>query len=98
MTGINNSVLSRIETNERPVKVEELIKFAKVFDVTTDYLSGNKNGELSNASKEFIYSIDLSENEAVNKIRETFSYKGQELTEDQAKTIYYLSLGVLKKD
>lgn len=36
--GINNSVLSRIEADKRPVESELLEKFAEVFEVSTDYI------------------------------------------------------------
>ncbi|MDX9816377.1 MAG: helix-turn-helix transcriptional regulator [Smithellaceae bacterium] len=35
---INNSVLSRIEASKRPIEDELLVKFAEIFNVTTDYL------------------------------------------------------------
>lgn len=38
--GINNSVLSRIESGKRPVEDTEIIKFAEYFRVSTDYLLG----------------------------------------------------------
>lgn len=38
--GINNSVLSRIESGKRSVRVEELNKFAEVFGVKPDYILG----------------------------------------------------------
>ncbi len=38
--GINNSVLSRIEAGKRPVEDDLLIKFANIFNVTTDYILG----------------------------------------------------------
>ncbi|MDQ0816026.1 transcriptional regulator with XRE-family HTH domain [Bacillus pumilus] len=37
---INYSVLSRIESGKRPVTDSELLKFADIFDVSTDYLVG----------------------------------------------------------
>lgn len=40
---INYSVLSRIETNDRPIKDDELSKIADFFGVTTDYLLGRPN-------------------------------------------------------
>jgi transcriptional regulator with XRE-family HTH domain len=39
-TNINVSVLNRIELNTRPVRDDELVKFADVFDVSADYLIG----------------------------------------------------------
>lgn len=40
MVNINYSVLSRIETGERPLKDDEVILLADFFKVTTDYLLG----------------------------------------------------------
>lgn len=50
---INYSVLSRIETNDRPIKDDELSKIADFFGVTTDYLLGrpNKHNSLKEKSK-----------------------------------------------
>jgi transcriptional regulator with XRE-family HTH domain len=41
--GINNSVLSRIESGKRDVEDYLLVKFAEVFNVSTDYLLGLTN-------------------------------------------------------
>lgn len=40
---INHSVLSRIETCERPMKDDELLKIADFFNVSTDYLLGRSS-------------------------------------------------------
>lgn len=40
---INNSVLSRIEANKRPIEDDLLIKFAEIFNTTTDYILGRTN-------------------------------------------------------
>ena len=37
---INNSVLSRIESGQRPVDDELLVRIADLFGTTTDYLVG----------------------------------------------------------
>jgi transcriptional regulator with XRE-family HTH domain len=39
-TGINNSVLSRIESGNRSLDHDLLLIFANIFDVSTDYLLG----------------------------------------------------------
>ncbi|MDH6370584.1 transcriptional regulator with XRE-family HTH domain [Paenibacillus sp. PastF-3] len=41
--GINNSVLSRIESGRRPVADSEINSFADFFDVSGDYLLGRTN-------------------------------------------------------
>lgn len=41
--GINNSVLSRIESGKRDVEDFLLVKFAEYFKVTSDYLLGRTN-------------------------------------------------------
>lgn len=38
--GINNSVLSRIEADKRPIEAELLAKFSEVFGVSADYILG----------------------------------------------------------
>jgi len=40
---INVSVMNRIESNERPVKDNELLALANILDCTTDYLLGRTN-------------------------------------------------------
>ncbi len=37
---LNVSVMNRIESNERPIKDNELLNLANVLDVSTDYLLG----------------------------------------------------------
>lgn len=44
--GINNSVLSRIESNKRPVESQELKKFAEVFGISTDNLLGKVGDQI----------------------------------------------------
>lgn len=41
--GLNNSVLSRIESGKRPIEDHELNLFADFFDVDADYLLGRTN-------------------------------------------------------
>lgn len=41
--GINNSVLSRIESGDRQLRDDELVKIADFFKVSTDYLLGRTN-------------------------------------------------------
>ena len=40
---INRSVLNRIELGTRPIRDNEIVEFAKFFNVSTDYLLGNEN-------------------------------------------------------
>lgn len=56
---INYSVLSRIETNDRPIKDDELSKIADFFGVTTDYLLGRPNTH--NSLKEKSKATELEE-------------------------------------
>lgn len=39
---INRSVLNRIELGTRPIRDNEIVEFAKFFNVSTDYLLGNE--------------------------------------------------------
>ncbi|MEI7026171.1 helix-turn-helix domain-containing protein [Paenibacillus sp. y28] len=100
--GINNSVLSRIEANKRPVEDVLLVKFADLFEVSTDYLTGRienvKHRQIYDGTLKFLETIELSEETAIQSIVESFSYKGNDISEEEARTIYYLALGVLNKN
>lgn len=49
--GLNTSVMNRIESGERPVKDEEIIKLATALETTPDYLLGY-SAELIKQQKE----------------------------------------------
>ncbi|AXU28777.1 helix-turn-helix domain-containing protein [Clostridioides difficile] len=57
---INTSVMNRIESGERAIRDDELIIFAKIFDVSTDYILGLSDTEKLNIdeSYEFIDSLN----------------------------------------
>lgn len=96
-----DSTLRRYETEGNIPKRERLELIADYFGVSIDYLMGrtdDKTKKLSEGARELYNAIDLSEDDAIKKIMETFSYKGNPITEDQARTIYFVSLGALKKD
>lgn len=44
--GMSKSVLNRVEQDSRPLRVDELVKIADYFDLSTDYILGRK--EVSN--------------------------------------------------
>ncbi|UUC43413.1 helix-turn-helix domain-containing protein [Clostridioides difficile] len=39
-TNINTSVMNRIESDERPIRDDELIIFAKIFGISINYILG----------------------------------------------------------
>lgn len=101
--GINvpDSTIRRYETDGNIPKRERLEIIADYFGVSIDYLMGRtdeKQQVLSEGATELLNAIDLSEDDAIQKIMQSFSYKGQELTLEQARKIYQLSLVVLDKD
>ncbi|MGP1411513.1 MAG: helix-turn-helix domain-containing protein [Peptoanaerobacter stomatis] len=53
-TNINVSVMNRIENSERAIRDDEILKIAKILNVTTDYLLGNetKNKEQNSQDKD----------------------------------------------
>lgn len=83
---LNVSVMNRIESNERPVKDTELINFANVLDVSTDYLLGRTdNPSLTQEEQDevdfqafannpelnvFYKELPESEEEAVKRLRD----------------------------
>lgn len=58
---INDSVLSRIESGNRPIKDDEAITMARYFNVTTDYLLGNSNVKQLSRKDEIDIQKDLEE-------------------------------------
>lgn len=50
---INQSVMNRIESGERPIKDEELYKIAIALDCSADYLLGIQNVQSENDDEEF---------------------------------------------
>ncbi|PEV43616.1 hypothetical protein COK37_23480 [Bacillus thuringiensis] len=52
--GINNSVLSRIESGKRPIEDSLINKAADIFNVSTDYLLGRTN-DLNKLDKKDIF-------------------------------------------
>ena len=59
-TNINTSVMNRIESGERAIRDDELIIFAKIFGVSTDYILGLSDTEKLNLNEsyEFIDSLN----------------------------------------
>ncbi|EGT5367783.1 TPA: helix-turn-helix transcriptional regulator [Clostridioides difficile] len=57
---INTSVMNRIESGERAIRDDELIIFAKIFGVSTDYILGLSDTEKLNLNEsyEFIDSLN----------------------------------------
>lgn len=97
---IPSSNIRRYESDHEGVpRKERLETFADFFGVSIDYLMGRVDDEkkvLSHGANELFDIIELSEDDAIQKIMKTFNYKGKPITEDQARTIYYVSLGALK--
>lgn len=88
--GINNSVLSRIESGDRPIKDHEIEKFADVFGVSIYSLLNQgsiaKEQEVSyytSREKEFLENLHLSEDELIDKYK--LIIDGKEVTEDELK-------------
>lgn len=57
---LNNSVVSRIESDKRPVEDHELALFADVFEVSTDYLLGRTDNP-SPTKKGLLDGLDIPE-------------------------------------
>ena len=69
-TGINRSVLNRIEKGTRPVRDDELEIFADYFNVTADYLLGrdSKVGVLSKKQADLLGMFDGLNEEGQNAL------------------------------
>jgi transcriptional regulator with XRE-family HTH domain len=87
---INNSVLSRIEAGKRAVEDNELIKFADFFNVDSDYLLGRKDNpipKLSLGTQKFLEVIELSDEEAIQKLQSMLVHDGKEIPVETIKEI-----------
>lgn len=99
--GISRGRYSHYENEHVQPDNDLLQRIADLYNVSVDYLLGrtdDKTKVLSEGARELYKAIDLSEDDAIKKIMQSFSYKGQPITEDQARTIYFVSLGALKRD
>ncbi|QKE72686.1 helix-turn-helix transcriptional regulator [Arthrobacter citreus] len=63
---LHTSVLNRIENNTRPIKDEELLSFANIFDTTTDFILGRS------------LSANLPEKNSLTEIQKLVSANGIE--------------------
>ena len=43
LMGLNKNVMGRIEHGDRPLRAEEILKLAEIFDVSTDFILGKKS-------------------------------------------------------
>jgi len=68
---INVSVMNRIESGERPVKDQELLKLSNVLEVSTDYLLGKEDNENDNL---FFFNMDGLTPEEIEDIKAHIEY------------------------
>ena len=70
-TGINQSVLSRIESGTRPVRDDELKIFADFFNVSTDYLLDKEtpSSKFSRDETNLVYAYRWLDEDGKNLIR-----------------------------
>ncbi|WP_311564343.1 helix-turn-helix domain-containing protein [Peptoniphilus duerdenii] len=80
---INHSVLSRIETNERPIKDDELLKIADFFNVSTDYLLGRSSNPHKNNKKTKVDELEEDFPEGISVLYRA----NQKLTPEQKDTM-----------
>lgn len=86
MVGLNNSVLSRIESGKRLIDEDLLCKFADVFDTTVDRLLG-RHERISEASKIYESEQARRESEFLEQLREVAFFDGEQELSAEAKQI-----------
>ncbi|SHE84205.1 Helix-turn-helix domain-containing protein [Tissierella praeacuta DSM 18095] len=101
MIQINNSVLSRIESGERPVRDDEIVRIAEALGVSTDYLLGrtdikNPEDKIKNLDKLAHKEINSVEDALeIIESQEGLMLKGEMLTdEDKLLLANALQLGM----
>lgn len=75
-SSINYSVISRIESGQRPLYGSEAVKFSDLFDVSTDYLLGKtdiRNPEKQSEGR-FFHDLDHASDEDLDKLEEYFKF------------------------
>ena len=82
---LNYSVLSRIETGERPIRDDELFKIANYFKVTIDYLLGNSSKSATIESENQDISLIMTNLKEKLKNYEGVMFDGEILDETTAK-------------
>ncbi|MCC0701476.1 helix-turn-helix transcriptional regulator [Clostridioides sp. ES-S-0049-02] len=65
---INTSVMNRIESGERAIRDEELIIFAKIFDVSTDYILGLSDTEKLNIDESYEFIDNLNSPDDIKEL------------------------------
>lgn len=82
--GVDNSVISKIESGKRDVKTDELTSFSKLYKVSTDYLlSGTSKSHEDLTDK--TYDSDLSE--FLERNQGSMSYGGEDLSEEDLEKL-----------
>lgn len=84
---LNYSVLSRIETGERPIRDDELFKIANYFKVTIDYLLGNSSKSATIESENQDISLIMTNLKEKLKNYEGVMFDGEILDETTAKLL-----------
>lgn len=84
---LNYSVLSRIETGERPIRDDELLKIANYFKVTIDYLLGNSSESTTIESENQDISLIMTNLKEKLKNYEGVMFDGEILDETTAKLL-----------
>jgi transcriptional regulator with XRE-family HTH domain len=71
---IDNSVLSKIESEKRGVEVPLLQKFADLFEVSTDYILGRNNEAPTKSSNLFFFDMEGLNDDEIDDIRRHIEY------------------------
>ncbi|MGF6354017.1 transcriptional regulator with XRE-family HTH domain [Paenibacillus sp. 4624] len=91
---VSESAISMYERDEREPSFKFTNEVASRFNVSTDYLLGRteveNNGETAKISKgvtEFLNAVELSDDEALLKLKGMLLHKGKELSDDAIREI-----------
>ncbi|WP_145047906.1 helix-turn-helix domain-containing protein [Paenibacillus xylanexedens] len=91
---VSESAIGMYERDEREPSFRFTNDVADRFGVTADYLLGRTDNsdltlskEFSNGAKEFLKAIELSDDEAVSKLKKMLRHEGNELSDDAIKEI-----------
>lgn len=89
-TGINNKTLSGYENNVSEPDLHTLNVLADLYEVPMEYFTGkvnNPNQTLSRGAKQFLDAIDLSDEQAIDKLKTMLVHNGKPLPAEALKEI-----------
>lgn len=96
--GVARVTYTAYENGTKEPPIDTINKIADVLEVSADYLLGRDARKLSEGAQLLMQLIDLSDDEAIQKIQEHFVWKGQPVSEEKVKEILQFARFRIQQD